>query len=291
MEIALHLGAHLTDDGRLQGCLSRNADTLAQDGAACPDPSSYRDFILNAIRAHADGEFAEDAGGALLDSITPSDSTRRLVLSTPRFLSPLPSAVRGAQLCPMASTRLDGLRALFDGHDAQLFLAIRNPASFVPAVLQSIREDKARAIRSDLRPTELRWSDLVGTIRTHFPNAPLTVWCDEDTPFIWQRVLQRVSDHAPDTRLAHVHDWFETVMVDGGAAKLATYMDNAPPMDDAQHQRVISAFLDKFCDPAKIDVDVSAAGWDSEMVDLLSELYDEDVGTLAKMDGVTLLQP
>ena len=49
----------------------------------------------------------------LLDSIVTSDTTERLVLSTARFLAPLPSAVRRAQLCPMAEPRVKALRALF----------------------------------------------------------------------------------------------------------------------------------------------------------------------------------
>lgn len=291
MEIALHLGAHLTDDGRLRGCLEKNRDLLQQDGIEVPDAALYRSSVLEAVKAHSRGQLAADAGAMLLDGIVPSDTARRVVLSTARFLSPLPSAVRRAQFCPMAEARVQGLRALFAEHDVSLYLAIRNPASFIPAVLNAVRDDQASVIRSDLQATDLRWSDLVSTIRANFPEAPLTVWCDEDTPFIWEDVLQLVSGHGDTVQLAHVHDWFDAVMVEGGAAKLAAYMDDAPPMDHTQRQRVIAAFLDKFCDETKIDIDVSAEGWSEDMVDLLSELYDEDVGTIASMDGVTLLQP
>lgn len=291
MEIALHLGAHLTDDGRLRSCLNKNGDLLKQSGIEVPDAALYRSSVLEAVKAHARGHLAPDAGAMLLDGIVASDTARRVVLSTARFLSPLPSAVRRAQFCPMAESRLRGLRALFADHDVSLFLAIRNPASFVPAVLGAVRDEHAGIIRSDLEPTELRWSDLVSTIKAEFPDSPLTVWCDEDTPFIWENVLKSVSGHDDDTQLAHIYDWFDTVMVDGGAAKLAAYMDDAPPMDQNQRQRVIAAFLDKFCDEAKIDIDVSAAGWSADMVDLLSELYDQDVDTIAGMDGVTLLGP
>jgi hypothetical protein len=166
-----------------------------------------------------------------------------------------------------------------------------HPASFLPALIDSVNEEQAAIITGDLEPTKLRWSDLIHTIRTQFPEAPITVWCDEDTPFIWEDVLKLVSGHQDTTSLTHVYAWFDNVLVDGGAAKLATYMDNAPPMDRSQRQRVIAAFLDKFCDEAKIDVDVSAIGWSEDMVDLLSELYDNDVETIATMDGVTLLQP
>lgn len=77
----------------------------------------------------------------------------------------------------------------------------------------------------------------------------------------------------------------------GGAEKLEHYLNTAPPVDDDHRQRVIGAFLDKFCDEAKIEVDVSVAGWDEDKVDLLSELYEEDVTTLASTNGVTLIQP
>lgn len=291
MDIALHMGAHLTDDGRLRSCLEMNRDLLARDGIEVPEAARFRATILDAVKTHAQSGLAPDAGDALLDGIVTSETAERLVLSTTRFLSPLPSAVRRAQFCPMAEPRLKGLRALFADHNVSVFLAIRNPASFIPALLGAVNDEQANIIRSDLDPTALRWSDLVGIIRAQFPDAPVTVWCDEDTPFLWEDVLHAVSGYRGTEPLAHVYDWFDTVMVDGGAAKLADYMDNAPPMDRGQRQRVIAAFLDKFCDETKIDIDVSTIGWSEEMIDLLSELYDADVATLGAMDGVTLLQP
>ncbi|MBN2761424.1 MAG: hypothetical protein JXQ79_13065 [Rhodobacteraceae bacterium] len=291
MDIAIHLGAHLTDDGRLRSCLQKNRATLAKDGIEVPDAARFRTPMLEAIKAHSDGELATDAGAVLLESILSSDKTERLVLSTTRFLSPLPSAVRRAQFCPMAEGRVAGLRALLADHPVSFYMAIRNPASFLPALIESVNADQAAIITGDLDPTNLRWSDLIRTIRAQFPEAPITVWCDEDTPFIWEDVLKIVSGHPDTTTLNHIYDWFDTVMIDGGAAKLAAYMDDAPPMDRSQRQRVIAAFLDKFCDESKIDVDVSAIGWTEDMVDLLSELYDNDVETIATMDGVTLLQP
>lgn len=291
MDIALHLGAHLTDDGRLRRCLERNREMLQRDGVEVPEPARFRTSILDAIKTHSREGLAPDAGDMLLDSIVTSETTERLVLSSARFLSPLPSAVRRAQFCPMAEPRMAGLRALFADHNVSLYLAIRNPASFIPALLGAVNDEQANVIRGDLDPTALRWSDLVRTMRAQFPEAPLTVWCDEDTPFLWQDVLHTVSGHRAEDALAHVYDWFDTVMVEGGAAKLAAYMDNAPPMDRNQRQRAIAAFLDKFCDEEKIDIDVSTTGWTEDMVDLLSGLYEEDVVTIAAMDGVTLLQP
>lgn len=291
MDIAIHLGAHLTDDGRLRSCLEKNRAILAREGIDVPDTGRFRSPILDAIKTHGSEGLSPDAGAILLDSIVTNDKAERLVLSTTRFLSPLPSAVRRAQFSPMAEPRIAGLRALFGDHPVSFYMAIRNPASFLPALIDSVNDEQAAVIKGDLEPTNLRWSDLVRTIRTQFPEAPVTVWCDEDTPFIWEDVLRVVSGHQDTTTLNHVYDWFETVMIDGGAAKLAAYMDNAPPMDRGQRQRVIAAFLDKFCDEAKIDVDVSVLGWGEDMVDLLSELYDNDVETLAAMDGVTLLQP
>jgi len=264
---------------------------LQRAGIEVPDTARFRTSILDAVKTHAQEGLAPDAGDVLLDGIISAESTERLVLSTARFLAPLPSAVRWTQFCPMAESRVRGLRALFAKHDVSMFLAIRNPASFIPALLGSVNDTQANVIRSDLQPTELRWSDLVRTIRQQFPEAPITVWCDEDTPFLWEDVLHTVSGYDGPEPLAHVYDWFDTVMVEGGAAKLAAYMENAPPDRKSERQRIIAAFLDKFCDEAKIDIDVSTTGWSEDMVDLLSELYDEDVANLGAMDGVTLLQP
>lgn len=289
MDIALHLGAHLTDEGRLLRCLVKNRETLFGRGIEVPGPGRYREALIRMAAAGADGTLSPDAGQMLLDECLDSDETRRVVLSEANVLSWKSGAVRGGALYPQAGARMAGLASTFADHKVHLFLSIRNPASLLPALLPHVKPQAAQALRAT-RPEGLRWGPMIGALRQFWPDAHLTVWCDEDTPFIWHRILQAVSGHDDETELAHTYDWFEQVMVDRGAEKLEAYMKATPPVDDAHRQRVIAAFLDKYYDADKVDVDVSIPEWDEDIIDTISQLYEEDVDHLASSTDVTLIQ-
>jgi hypothetical protein len=290
MEIALHVGAHLTDDGRVLRCLVKNRELLFAQGIEVPAPGRYRDTLLRMASSGAEGALSPEAGQMLLDDVLDSDETRRLVLSEANMMAWKSGAVRAGALYPMAGARMAGLRDALADHQVGIFLAIRNPASLLPALLPHLKPQAAQVLRT-APPENLRWAPLVAAIRRAWPEAALTVWCDEDTPFIWHRILQAVSGQADTPMLEHTFDWFDQVMVDGGAQKLEQYLRAAPPVDDTHRQRVIAAFLDKYYDPAKVEEDVAIPEWDAGVIDRLTALYEEDVDQLAGATDVTMIQP
>lgn len=290
MDIALHIGAHLTDEGRLLRCLVKNREVLLEHGVEVPGPGRYRDALIRMAAAGLDGDLSVDSGHMLLEDCLDSDGTSRIILSEANVLSWKSGAVRAGGLYMQAGMRMAGLRTAFAEHQTHIFMAIRNPASLLPALLPHLKPQVAQSIRT-VRPDALLWGPMIAAMRQSWPEARLTVWCDEDTPFIWHRILQAVGGHDDDTPLAHTFDWFDQVMVEGGAQKLETYLTAAPPVNDAHRQRVIAAFLDKYYDSEKVDVDVTIPEWDEETVDLISELYEHDVAALAADPDVTLIQP
>lgn len=294
MDIALHLGAHLTDEGRLLRCLVKNRETLIKHGIEVPGPGRYREALIRMAAASTDAELTADAGQMMLDDCLDNDETRRVVLSEPNVLAWKAGVVRSGALYPQAGARMAVLRDVFADHQVHLFMAIRNPASLLPALLPHVKPQVKPQLAQALRTTEpkgLRWGPMIASLRQSWPEAHLTVWCDEDTPFIWHKILQTVSGHNDQTNLAHTFDWFDQVMVDGGAQKLEAYLNASPPVDDAYRQRVIAAFLDKYYDPEKVEVDVTLPEWNEGVVDTISQLYEEDVDALAAVRDVTFIQP
>jgi hypothetical protein len=291
MEIALHLGAHLTDDSQLRDCLMANSDMLAAQGILVPRARDFQSLLNDAADHIASGHGAPRAFERLLTAVGAGADTRRLVLSAQRLLSRLPDCLDERRFYPGAARRIAALRNIFAGHQVEIFLAVRNPASFVPAYLSNGQVQAQGGPSLQIAGTDLRWSELTEEFRLIWPEAKLTLWCDEDTPFIWHRVLRLVAGYSPEQEFENSFNWFDTVLVDGASQKLAAYLAASPPVDDAHRQKVISVFLDKFCDDQKLDVDVSATGWDEAHVDLLTELYEEDTARIAAMEGVSLIQP
>lgn len=291
MKIALHLGVHLTDDSKIRNCLRANKRALEGAGIHVPRSRTYMNLLRGAANQVVSGQDVPPFGEKLAPLVEATEQTERLVFSAHGLLSKLHQAVDGKVFYPEARARMAAFRHLLAGYDTEIFLAIRNPASFVPAVLQDLNEIEGAKILQTLQGTELRWSHMISEMREIWPEAPITVWCDEDTPFIWHRLLRLISGHEPDTEFEGSFEWYDSVMVDGGADKLAAYLHAVPPVDESHRQQVISAFLEKFCDPEKLEIDFSLTGWDETQVDVISQLYDDDTDLIRGMDGVRFIQP
>jgi len=291
MQIAYHLGAHVTDEGRILDCLRANADRLADHGIALPGPGRFRAPLSEALQAHQAGASGEAVLGVLLDALTDRDDVERIVMSVDSFLCPARDVLDEDTLYPNADTRTQRLRELFDGHEVEFLLAIRNPATFLPALHQRIGSGSFKGLIANVDPITLRWSDVVARILAANPGVPLTVWCNEDTPLMWWSVLRAVGGHAPGLRLTGTEDFLAALMTGEGIRRMRAYMEAHPPRSDAQHGRVVSAFLDKFALPDEIEMDLGDTGWSESYVEALGELYDEDAARIAGMPGVRFLTP
>ncbi len=284
MDIALHLGAHLTDDSQMRSCLRANGDALADQGVLVPPPRRF----LERLTAP---EPASDTLERLRHAVEADDTTQRLVLSAPALLARKPEICDGLSLYPAAAGRLAALRAVLGEHETELFFCIRNPATYIPSLLHALKDSHRDRLLETLRSEELRWSPLIAAMRQQWPEAAVTVWCDEDTPFLWHQILEEVASCAPEDGFRDSYVWYDSIMVAGGAAKLEAYLAANPPVDAAHRQKVIAAFLDKFCDAEKLDIDVTITGWDETRIDVLSQLYEDDIEVIAAMDGVRLIRP
>lgn len=302
MEIAFHLGAHVTDEERLIRCLLRNRKVLAEEGIAVPGITRYRKLLRQS--AAELGENAPDVavGEALLDAILADedfkDEPRRIVFSFESFLAFHPWAVQGQRLYPEAGLRANRLRKLFPQADVSFHLAIRDPATFLPALVAEIKADGDAQPLQPHDPAALRWSDTLADLVTQNPDCSLTVWSDEDSPLLWPEILRNVAGHGPDTVLEGVFEWYGSFVWPEGLAMLTRWLKERPPMTDLQRRKVLSAFLDKFALPEKMEVDAGPGGavlgdaeTGADIADGLSALHLEDMDLIAHMEGVTLLEP
>jgi hypothetical protein len=130
---------------------------------------------------------------------------------------------------------------------------------------------------------------VVNQITAQNPGVPLTVWCDEETPLIWPEVLQAVSGHGPKLELVETDELLALIMNDIGLARLKTYMTEHPPQGVQQRRRVVTAFLEKFARPEKVDFEIDMPGWTDDLVDKMTDRYSADVEVIRQMPGVTFL--
>lgn len=290
MQIVYHLGAHCTDEGNLLRVLLRNRARLAAQGIAVPEPDRYPDLLRAAAAAFAGQPHKADAAAALRATLAPEGSTR-LVLSFESFLAFPRDAVSATAFYPGAAARAQGLAGLFDASEVEFHLGIRNPATWLPALSARRRAKGQDPLPDGFDASALRWSDLVARLAAAVQGASVTVWCDEDSPLIWHRILRAVSGHPeamePEGALALPSG----LMTAEGTRALADWFAQARPTTDAARRDGIAQVLERHALPDRMETAIDMPGWTADTVAALSAAYDADLDRIAALEGVRLLLP
>lgn len=289
MRIVYHLGAHCTDEERLVRCLLKNRVVLAEQGISVPSPNRYRKLIRDTAFQLAGKSATAENQALILDRIIEDAKAKRLILSWDSFINFSQWAVRQT-LYPEAGDRVHALAKMFSDVEPEFHLAIRNPATFLPELRRKTAANGQRDIQQAVDPTRLRWSDMVQDIVAKTPGLSLTIWCDEETPLIWPEVLQAVSGHSPETTLVDTDEVLAMIMSDIGLARMRSYCEEHPPQSVEQRRKVVTAFLERFARPERVEMDIDLPGWDQAMIDDLTQRYLEDVAIIRQIPGVQLIE-
>lgn len=291
MKIVLQTGVHYTEQDRLTQSLLRNDNILSTGRVRMPGPDTYRGLMRDMLNAMHKAPVAADAREVMLDAIVGQAAPERLILSDPNFFRTAGTALMKGQLYPDAPNRMAGMAQVFAQDDLEIFMAIRNPATLVPILHSVASHPKDPQFWGGRGPQDLRWSETLLAIRAAAPEIPITVWCNEDMPLLWARVLRLMLD-VPDTdKIAGGYDLLMKIMSTEGMQRFRAYLNSHAEMSEPQKQRVISAFLDKFALEDEIEEEVDMLGWTDMLVDEMTDLYDADVAVIDQIPGVTLLTP
>ncbi len=291
MKVVYHLGAQCTDEQKLISCLRSNVGVLAEQSIIVPDPAVYRPILREVLNAMKGAPSSLQTEETVLDAVMVQDEADRIIFSHDMLLSAKQRALSKGMLYANAAEKVQGIVNLLPSHDCEIFMAIRNPATFVPALFQSAKTSNYSEFIGATDPLTLSWSNMIERIRELCPDTPITLWCDEDTPLIWQDVLQAVTQHAPGTVLEGADDLVASIMSPEGVARMRAYLDGHPALPAPLRRRVVMAFLDKFALEDEIEMELDLPGWDEDYIEELTDIYDDDVAMIATLPGVTLITP
>ncbi|MBV0911497.1 hypothetical protein [Anianabacter salinae] len=290
MKIAFHLGAHCTDDDKLARSLLKNDARLREYGVVCVRPRRFRTIIrdttLELRGTVADAETQE----RVIDAMLGDEHAERMILSFQNFICGPGRVFDDGDLYAKGGFKARWLADIFPDHQPEFFIAIRNPATFVPALFDTLpRGTTYDALMQGVDPLDIRWSPVIARIMQENPGAPVTVWCNEDTPFVWPEILREISDLDASVPLEGNFDIIETIMSPEGYERMQSYLATRPPANEAQRRRVLSAFLDKFALDDELEDEIDLPGWTPELLDELTDVYDEDFEQIARMPGVNVI--
>jgi len=291
MQIIIHAGAHGTEEDRLMKTLLRNKEDLLARGTAVPGPAKYRTLLKDCMSAAQQGDPAPGARDFLWDAILEEETAERVILSNPHFFGSQRDALEGQRLYPEAEQRLLALQALFPEDELHLYMAIRSPVSFLSKLLEKAGAGRRHAVLNETNPLDLRWSAMAARIRTAVPNIPITLWCYEDSPFLWAQIMREMGHLKPDSKVKGGMDLLASIMTREGMRLLRQYLHDRPEMTEVYKRKVFAAFLDKFALDEELEEELDIPDWSPEFIERIDQAYDADVAQLQAIPGVTLLSP
>ena len=291
MQVVYHLGAHCTDEDRLYRTLLKNKGELGRRGIITSGPGRYRRVLreaINTLRGEtASKELQEDILAAVMDE----DHAERLVFSNEQFVCAAQKVLAENRIYPQMGEKTAWFSRLFPDADTEFFVALRNPATFIPALFERTNEDDFAAFIAGVNPVDLRWSETLARMRTAAPGARIVTWCNEDSALIWPDILHSMAGLPPEEPLDGELDFIGSLMVPEGIVRMESYLASHPVKTGFQRQRVTSAFLDKYALPEAIEEEIDLPGWTIDLVDRMTAIYVEDCHRISQMDGIEMLTP
>jgi len=291
MQVIVHTGAHATEEDRLLKSLLRNKEDFSKRGVAVPGPGKYRSLLKECFSALKGGSPAADSRDVLWDAILDEEEADRVVLSNPHFFGSQRSALQNDLLYPEAVQRMQYLQQLFPYDQIEIFMGLRNPVGFLPALLEKASPRRLKEVMKQTDPQQLRWSEMMTRLRQAVPDIAITVWCYEDMPLIWGQILRDMAGIEPQESMLGDLDLLATIMSSEGMTRLRAYIAAHGDMSEMQKRRIYAAFLDKFAMEEALEEELDLPGWTEELVDSLTEIYDQDIYHLQRIPGVTLIAP
>jgi hypothetical protein len=119
----------------------------------------------------------------------------------------------------------------------------------------------------------------------------VTVWCYEDAPLIWAEIIREMAGLNPGEKIKGGFALLSEIMTKEGMKRFRTYLHEKPEMAEVQKRRVMAAFLDKFAIDDMVEEELDLDGLTEELVDEMTERYEEDTYVIQQMPGVTLISP
>jgi hypothetical protein len=289
MQVIIHAGAHETEGDRLLKALLLNRDGAGKRGTVVPGPGKYRYLLSDCVDAMVEGRTPMQGSGVLWDAILDEEEAERVVLSNPHFLGPPRHAIDSHGFYPEAEMRIGALRQLLEDDELEIQIGLRDPASFLPALLRGMQPQRAAQILSECDLLSLRWSNLLLRLRTAVPDVPITVWAYEEMPLIWADILRSLLGFEAGERLTGGMDLLSAIMSSEGMKRLRAYLHEHKDLTEPQKHRVIAAFLDKYAIADEIEEEVDLPGWTEALIEELSIRYDADLEEIAAIPGVKVL--
>ena len=291
MQVVFHCGVHGTDLYRMVKTLTQNRDWLLTHGVEALTPAKHRDIFNEALTALNGDPSTPEMEQVMLDAILDTDNPRRVIFSTPTFLGKASRAASSDGLYAKAGGQLAALANLFPSAETEFFIALKNPATLIPYVASQDNTGPYEQWMGAIPPESLRWAPAIRAIQAAVPDSRLVIWCHEDTSLIWPEVVRRIATMPSDVPLRAGLQVLGDILSPEGLQMVRDEMAKQERLTVDTRREIFAAALAAHALPDQMEIDIDLPGWTQDLVDHITELYDQDVAEIAALSGVEFIAP
>ncbi|HEY0276604.1 MAG TPA: hypothetical protein VGC31_11125 [Paenirhodobacter sp.] len=290
MQVAFHVGAFDTESELPVRILEANDDILEAQAVIIASPEDYGDALRAPLVTLRGGVASAELRDATVMACTgrPLGEVERLIISQRGLLAGPDKAVTPEGLYPLAPHRIRALANLFPQDEVEFHFSILNPV----LLLQSLtRRRDYRDLLGGQSPDQLLWSSAIARMAEAAEGHDLVIWCNEDLPLILPEVVRGLADIPADLPLRSEDLLLRTLLTPEGLQDLHDRLTNVPVRAIAERRDITVAVLERHARPGRIEQDISLPGWSEDVVDYLTDVYEDDIARIAAMPGVTFIAP
>ena len=204
----------------------------------------------------------------IYDALLESENVQRMVISQASLIGAPVRCLGEKGLFPQAGARMRAVAGLFPSAEVEVSLAIQNPALQIPHLVSRIPDGSVERALNGLDPRELRWGPAMQRIVEAMQGRRVIVWCYEDTPLIWPEAVP------PE-----------------GMAELKEALTKSGRLTVEARRAIFTEMLGRHARPEVVREEIVVPGWTQDLVDEMTDAYEEDVATIAALPGVEFLGP
>lgn len=292
MEVSIFIGAHRTASTHLATMITDNSDLLIKQGIGYVPQKLAVKTIGRAQKALSGGTDLQTVQKEMLNTLTQGQKLEKLVIISPNILGVVTRPFGKALFYPRTSALINQLHGVFKNIPIQLFLSVRNPASFIPSCYAesslSASFSEFDDFITEVNLPDLKWSSLLHRAQGKQAKIPITVWRYEDYPYIWRDVVQAITGVINGQDLVGTTERVSSSITLHGAQLLYRYIENHPPRTRGSFAKTKKVFLEKF--PSSPN-ELVGPNWAPDLVKTLTNNYEDDWYYIERMDAIQTIQP
>lgn len=285
--VILHLGAHKTASTHFARLLRRNGSACDKAGLARPRKEIIRRILTPSLSLPGRVVETQFVESTVLQQL--KSDHKRVVISEENIIGNCKALLGSNGFYPRARKRLKNALKILNADDFAVFLAIRNPATFVVSAYgETIRSHGYMDFKEYLNDTELtklRWTKLLRVIKEEIGDTPIYVWTFENYDVNKSKLLELVLNLNDETKL-NLESNNQLVRVGLSGRAIEEMCRKEIDVGKKLSQDEIDKIMEEY---PKSDEFPAPDYWTEDQRLLLNKSYQKDIRQIQKLPGVQFL--